>query len=286
MRYTVGRQGSGCDVICDGVADDVEINAALLFLHNHNNFTGWALEFSDESFYIASSILRQAYVSMFGQGARATQFIAAAGLAGGMQKLVPGAIQFLNDSSYRMVGGSAGAPTNAGCFAMQFVAQPLAAQGNAGGLWNSSFSDIQIDFFDNGIQSIGTLDNSALLPQQFVNFIDVDVNVEGTTGYALDMRGQHGQVTFDSCTLQNRVSTNRVGTIARHGRSTDTVFPGNVTFKNKCTFQNARRAIDVYGASQVHVDDNWFENLAESVRLDGGGLGMSWSETDLPMQAP
>jgi hypothetical protein len=101
------------------------------------------------------------------------------------------------------------------------------------------------------------------------------VNLENTSGLALDFRGQHGQISFDSCTLQNRVSTNRLGTIGRFGVSTDTVFPGNVTFKNKTTFQNARRALDIYGAKGIHVIDDWFENVAESVRIDGASTGNS-----------
>lgn len=281
MTYTVGRQGSGCDVICDGVADQVEINEALLFAHNNNNFTGWKLEFSDDTFHISSPILRQSYVSMVGQGSRTTQFVADAGLTGGMQQLVPGAIQFLDDQGYRMVGGSAGNVNNAGCFAMQFIAQPLAAQGNAGGLWNSTFKDIQIDFFDNGIQSIGTLDASALLPQQFINFKDVDINLEGNTGYVVDCRGQHGQIVWDSCTLQNRVSTNRLGTLIRLGVSTDTVYPGDQRFINGCTFQNARRAFDIYGAKGIHIIGNWFENVAESVRVDGSSTGNSFVKCHL-----
>lgn len=268
MRYTVGRQGSGCDLICTGVADDIAINAALLWLHQHNNFTGWILEFSDEQFFLASPLIRQAYVSIIGQGSRTTQFIASSGLSGGMQQLAPGAIQFLEDRSYHMIGGAAGAPTNPGCWAMQLVAQPLAAQGNAGGLWNSTFEDIQIDFFDNGIYSQGDLTSASLLPQQFVNFRDVDVNQELSTGLSLYMRGQHGQITFDSCTLQNRVSTNSTGTIVQIGNTADTQnAPGDISFVNHCTFQNAANAVVTYGANGVKVRDAWFENLKYSIGM-------------------
>lgn len=262
-HYTVGRQGSGCDIICDGTNDQVEINNALVWIYsNGGGFTGGTLEYSDEIFNLSDSITIYPFINQLGQGMRATQFVTSAGMVNPAFALRVGADQQFQIGKFRIVGGVNNAPTNPGAWAMNLIAQPLAAIGNIGGLWDARFHHIAIDGFDNGIRLQGSPTGFTNTPNQFTQFDHVNVELEGTTGNAFLSTGQTGQITIEHSRMERRDSTLRGGTNIRLEAGS-----GDVSLRD-VTMQNAEKGLHVIDAAGITIDDCWNENLYRAITIE------------------
>ncbi|WP_343623295.1 hypothetical protein [Flavobacterium lindanitolerans] len=162
-----------------------------------------------------------------------------------------------------------GRQTEAGCFL--FEANSINTEPFHGGLWNSTFKNIQITGFKgHGIYLKGGSQNQAL-PNQFNIFENVRVGKQGHFTNSLKMEGQNGQHTFLNCTFDGFY--NKENKLYARGHNVNIspngdITAGIVSFIN-CTFQDADYGIYMNYAENINIDGCWFENLGVAVTLNG-----------------
>lgn len=180
----------------------------------------------------------------------------------------------INISNLNIVGNG----TLKGCFNFKAVAVTVDGHKD-GGLWHSTFKNIQIrGFKGHGIYLEGG-DDDYESPNQFNVFENIAVNkhpdYEGYTNYSnsLRMTGQIGQHTFINCTFDGfkNPTTNAFckwyNVEIRHN-----FYPtaGVVTFLN-CSFQQSDYGILMQYAENVTIDNCWLEDLGVAIMLIGTG---------------
>lgn len=176
--------------------------------------------------------------------------------------------------------------TDAGCFLFEAKVVNENTGPFHGGLWNSSFKNIQIaGFRGHGIYLKGGTENQAL-PNQFNTFENVRVGKEGHFTNSLKMEGQNGQHTFLNCTFDG---FNKPGNVYARGHNVN-ISPnsrattGILSFIN-CTFQQADYGIYMNYAENINIDGCWFETLGVAITLNGsGGIGIYNSCRDITIQ--
>lgn len=172
---------------------------------------------------------------------------------------------FINISNIKLYGRN---ETDAGCFL--FEAQSISTAPYHGGLWNSSFKNIQITGFKgHGIYLKGGV--NGLTPNQFNTFENVRVGKKGDFTNSLKMTGQNGQHTFLNCTFDGFNSNN--SNVFSRGHNVNISQDSNVTtgilsFIN-CTFQEADYGIYINYAENINIDGCWFENLGVAITING-----------------
>ena len=165
--------------------------------------------------------------------------------------------------------------TNAGCFLFeaQAIGDPI-----QGGLWNSSFKNIQIKGFKGhgiylmgGEPTIPPSSNPYVAPNQFNTFENVRVVKTVNFSNALKMTGQNGQDTFLNCTFDGYSLNNH--TIFPKGHNVNISNVGALktailSFIN-CIFQDADYGIYIDYAENINIDGCWFENLGVAITVNG-----------------
>lgn len=155
-----------------------------------------------------------------------------------------------------------------GC--MHFEAK-VGGQYGDGGLWNSTFKNINIrNFNGHGIylDGSGEGDGGYMAPNQLSIFENVYVNRQKSSTHSLLMEGQQGQITFLNCglagiTYGKNASTGEFKIIKGMNaviRNKGYIQTAVVSFINS-TFQDGEYGAYIAFAECVTFDTCWFENL-------------------------
>ncbi|NNM23555.1 MAG: hypothetical protein HKO54_08365 [Flavobacteriaceae bacterium] len=147
------------------------------------------------------------------------------------------------------------------------------------GLWKSSFRNIEIrNFSSHSIYLKGGDSYAVNSPNQFISFESVRIKRNSMPGVnALRIEGQNAQLSFLNCTMDSeRIEVNRPATswnvfIRRDPEGGAT--PAIIKF-DTCTIQNSIGAFDIYGASNVSIENCWFENIKTSIRIGEAAKGI------------
>lgn len=170
-----------------------------------------------------------------------------------------------------------GRNTDKGAF--NFKAKPKSA-GEAGGLWHSSFKNIQVaNFQGDGFYLEGGRDVPYyLLPNQFLTFENIRVtknNLEqAVNSHSLKLSGQQGQITFLNCSFDGyqeyNTTTDEYKFAWGHNVYIDRYdAPSAVVSFINCTFQSANYGIYIDYGENITIDNCWFENLGVAITVNG-----------------
>lgn len=260
--------------------DTAAIQSAIDFAYNNNVIpiapTKGSTVFFPSGSYISNQITLRTGVALLGESILSTHINCSTPGdpyysfgTGYLFNLAAGPIQ-ISISNLNVIGRN----TPKGAF--HFKAQ--AASGSPfGGLWNSSFKNIQVtNFQGHGIFLEGGKDfPDNLLPNQFLTFENIRVTknkLDAIASNSLRMTGQQGQLTFLNCSFDGYQETSGTDYLFATGHNvyidrynTPTAV---VSFIN-CTFQMADYGVWMDHGENITFDNCWFESLGNAITING-----------------
>ncbi|MFP9098228.1 hypothetical protein ACLI09_04180 [Flavobacterium sp. RHBU_24] len=213
--------------------------------------------------YTISSLTLKHKVNVMGESLEETRLHCnGQGSAVGMFEIERGPV-FVNVSNLHCLGEG----TSKTCFNLEAKGEdPQNPNTTHGGLWYSTFKNIQVKLFKgDGIVLKGG--GNYLLPNQFNIFENVRVFKNSDFTHALKMIGQNGQHTFLNCQFDGFYNTTTATWSLGHNvyiQNSTSITTAVASFINS-TFQDGNYGIYMEYAENVTIDNCWFENLGVAV---------------------
>lgn len=171
-------------------------------------------------------------------------------------------------------GCSVGTAMNEGQDGIAMIAMPNSS--GTGGFWHCAFRDLVIAFFPGTGIKIYCNDQDAGgkdMANQYLRFEQVNVYPAMAGAKALEITGQLGQTSFDTCEFVGMngsvpgtsADDSIVQITSLRGQANDQVF-GALRFEN-CTFQTAEYGVKATFATNLVFEGCWFEDITHGVTL-------------------
>lgn len=175
----------------------------------------------------------------------------------------------VNMANFNLVGRQTAGAINQGCFHFKALPPSDPTEYQHGGLWSSTFKNIQATNFKGiGTYLEGGANVSPQRPNQFNIFENFRMTRTVDNVEALKMTGQQGQITFLNCQFDGIYSEGN-GYSKGHNvliKNNGDAISGVISFINS-TVQVADYGMVIEFAENVTIDNCWFENLGVAITV-------------------